>query len=126
MNRPEPRYSVRALDRLCEYPWPGNVRELKNLVKRMIILRPGDEISAEDVEKILESARPQGQRVADEVASLRDSERQHIIKALAKTRGVLGGERGAAQLLGLPRSTIQYRIKKLNIKPDDYLGKSIA
>jgi formate hydrogenlyase transcriptional activator len=126
MNRPEPIYSNRALERLCGYPWPGNVRELKNLVKRLVILRAGDRISADDVEKILESARPQGQRVPDEVASLRDSERQHIIKALAKTRGMLGGERGAAHLLGLPRSTLQYRIKKLNIKPDDYLRGSIS
>jgi transcriptional regulator with GAF, ATPase, and Fis domain len=123
MNRPEPVYSSGALERLCGYPWPGNVRELKNLVKRLVILRAGDRISADDVEKILESARPQGQRVSDELASLRDSERQHIIKALAKTRGVLGGKRGAAQLLGLPRSTIQYRIKKLNIKRDDYLRR---
>jgi transcriptional regulator with GAF, ATPase, and Fis domain len=55
------------------------------------------------------------------VASLRDSERQHILKALTKARGMLGGEQGAAQLLGLPRTTLQYRIKKLNIKPEDYI-----
>jgi transcriptional regulator with GAF, ATPase, and Fis domain len=126
MNRPEPDYSSRALERLVSYPWPGNVRELKNLVKRLVILRAGDRISADDVEKFIESARPQGQRVSEEVASLRESERQHIVKALARTRGVLGGERGAAKLLGLPRSTIQYRIKKLNIKPDDYVGSSFS
>jgi transcriptional regulator with GAF, ATPase, and Fis domain len=125
MNRPEPIYSHRALERLCGYPWPGNVRELKNLVKRMVILRPGDRISADDVEKIIESALPHGQNISDEVASLRDTERQHIIKALAKTRGVLGGDRGAAQLLGLPRSTLQYRIQKLYIQPDDYLKKPL-
>jgi transcriptional regulator with GAF, ATPase, and Fis domain len=55
------------------------------------------------------------------VASLRDNEREHILKALTKTRGVLGGEQGAASLLGLPRSTLQYRIKKLKIQPEDYL-----
>jgi len=121
MNRPEPVYSNRALDRLGAYPWPGNVRELKNLVKRLVILRAGDRISAEDVSKILESARPQGQMVPEEVASLRDNEREHILKALAKTRGVLGGEKGAARLLGLPRSTLQYRIRKLRIQPKDYL-----
>jgi len=126
MNRPEPIYKHGALERLCGYPWPGNVRELKNLVKRMVILRAGESISTGDVEKILESARPQGQRVSEEVTSLRDSERQHIIKALAKTRGMLGGNQGAAKLLGLPRSTIQYRIKKLNIKPDDYLGRPFS
>jgi transcriptional regulator with GAF, ATPase, and Fis domain len=121
MNRPEPVYSARALERLCNYAWPGNVRELKNLVKRLVILRAGDRISADDIGKILESARPQGQATSDHLTSLRDSERQHILKALAKTRGVLGGEQGAAQLLGLPRSTLQYRIKKLHIQPEDYL-----
>ena len=68
------------------------MRELKNLVKRMVILRAGDRISAEDVEKILESARPRGQRATEDLSSLRDSERQHIVKALARTRGVLGGQ----------------------------------
>jgi len=121
MNRPEPVYSRSALERLGGYAWPGNVRELKNLVKRLVILRAGDRISADDVEKILESARPQGQRVLDEVASLRDNEREHILKALVKTRGVLGGEQGAAKLLALPRSTLQYRIRKLRIRPEEYL-----
>ena len=121
MNRPEPSYSHDTLDRLCGYPWPGNVRELKNLVKRLVILRPGDRISVDDVEKIIESTRPQGLRVSGEMSSLRDSERQHIIKALARTRGVLGGEQGAAKLLGLPRSTLQYRIKKLGIRSEDFL-----
>ncbi len=120
MNRPEPVYSHRALELLCGYAWPGNVRELKNLVKRLVILRAGDRISADDVEKILESTWPQGQKASAEVASLRESERQHILKALAKTRGVLGGAQGAARLLGLPRSTLQYRIKKLHIQPEDY------
>jgi DNA-binding NtrC family response regulator len=97
------------------------VRELKNLVKRMIILRPGDEISADDVEKILESALPQGQGMDENLLSLRDSERQHIVKTLTRTRGAIGGPKGAARLLGLPRSTLQYRIKKLHIQPEDYL-----
>ncbi|HSO62856.1 MAG TPA: sigma 54-interacting transcriptional regulator [Desulfobacterales bacterium] len=126
MNRPEPIYTQSALEHLCGYPWPGNVRELKNLVKRMVILRAGERISAGDVDKILESAHPQGPAVPVETVSLRESERQHIIKALAKTRGMLGGNQGAAKLLGLPRSTIQYRIKKLNIKPDDYLGRPFS
>jgi transcriptional regulator with GAF, ATPase, and Fis domain len=55
------------------------------------------------------------------VTSLRDGERQHIIKVLVRTHGVLGGEQGAAKLLGLPRSTLQYRIKKLGIRSEDYL-----
>jgi DNA-binding NtrC family response regulator len=106
---------------LTSYEWPGNVRELKNLVKRLVILRAGDRITADDVEKIIESSRPQGQKISDDLASLRDNEREHILRALIKTRGMLGGRQGAAKLLGLPRSTLQYRIKKLNIQPEDYL-----
>ena len=121
MNRPEPAYTSRALERLSDYAWPGNVRELKNLVKRMVILRAGERISAEDVEKVIDASRPRGQRAHEDMASLRDSERQHIVKALTRARGVLGGSRGAAALLGLPRSTLQYRIRKLRIQPQDYL-----
>ncbi len=122
MNRPEPGYSRRALQRLCDYPWPGNVRELKNLVKRMVILRPGDEISLDDVDKLIEPARPHGSDDDGKIDKLRDTERRHILKTLVKTRGVLGGPLGAARLLGIPRSTLQYRIKRLGITPEDYLG----
>jgi formate hydrogenlyase transcriptional activator len=122
MNRPEPVYSARALEGLCDYSWPGNVRELKNLVKRLVILRAGDRISADDVEKIIDFARPHGQKeMGGDMANLRDSEREHIIRALSKTRGALGGSNGAARLLGLPRTTLQYRIKKLHIKTEDYI-----
>jgi transcriptional regulator with GAF, ATPase, and Fis domain len=57
----------------------------------------------------------------ENLLSLRDSERQHIVKTLTRTRGAIGGPNGAARLLGLPRSTLQYRIKKLAIQPRDYL-----
>lgn len=122
MNRPEPLYSTRAMERLIAYDWPGNVRELKNLVKRMVILRPGDKISLDDVDKLLESARPQGDGFDEKIDRLHDAERQHILKTLVKTRGVLGGAKGAARLLGVPRSTLQYRIKRLGIRPEEYLG----
>jgi transcriptional regulator with GAF, ATPase, and Fis domain len=121
-NRPEPIYSDATLDCFCSYPWPGNVRELKNLVKQFIILRSGERISVDDVEKILMFTRPQKVKVPDDLASMnsmKDVERQHIMKVLSKTDGVLGGKHGAAQLLGLPRTTLQYRIKKLRIRFED-------
>jgi len=121
MNRPEPVYSRQAMDLLSAHHWPGNVRELKNIVKRMVILRPGDEISARDLEKLLSSAAPNGQ--PNPPTTLREAERQHIVRALAETRGVIGGPRGAARMLGLPRSTLQYRIRKLGIRSGDYLAK---
>jgi transcriptional regulator with GAF, ATPase, and Fis domain len=125
MNRQEPVYSARSMEKLLDYAWPGNVRELENLVKRLVILRAGEPILADDIEKILEFARPQGQRVSGELTSLRDIERQYIIRALAKTHGVLGGKKGAAKILGLPRSTLQHRIKMHHIHPEEYLDECL-
>jgi DNA-binding NtrC family response regulator len=113
------------MEKLLDYAWPGNVRELENLVKRLVILRAGERILADDIEKILEFARPQGQRVSGELTSLRDIERQYIIRALAKTHGVLGGKKGAAKILGLPRSTLQHRIKMHHIHPEEYLDECL-
>ena len=98
MNRPEPRYSSRALERLCDYRWPGNVRELKNLVKRMVILRAGDRISAEDVEKIIESARPQGQRATEDLLEPEGQRATaHREDARPHARGLGRQPRGAAR-----------------------------
>ena len=121
MNRQEPVYSARSLEKLLDYSWPGNVRELENLAKRLVILRAGEPILADDIDKILEFSQCQGQSVSGELTTLRDVERQHIVRTLAKTRGVLGGKNGAAKILGLPRSTLQHRIKMHHIHPEEYL-----
>jgi transcriptional regulator with GAF, ATPase, and Fis domain len=120
-NRPEPVYTDRALAKLGAYKWPGNIRELKNLVKRMVILRPGEKITGTDIDMILGSSTPKHQTHHIEIAPLAEAERQHIIQALIKTRGVVGGAKGAARLLDLPRSTLQYRLKKFGINPGDYV-----
>jgi transcriptional regulator with GAF, ATPase, and Fis domain len=119
-NRPEPIYTEGAIRKLSDYKWPGNVRELKNLVKQMIILRPGEKITGADIGKLLDTA-PSGTRGhSDEMTTLADVQRQHIVQALIKSGGVIGGARGAARLLGLPRSTLQYRMKTLGLEPNDY------
>ena len=69
MNRQEPVYSARSLEKLLDYAWPGNVRELENLVKRLVILRAGEPILADDIEKILEFAQSQGQSVSGELTT---------------------------------------------------------
>jgi formate hydrogenlyase transcriptional activator len=119
-NRPEPVYSRGAIRKLGTYEWPGNVRELKNLVKRMIILRPGEKITENDIVKILSVANTDCRDLPNEVSTLADAQRQHIVQAMIKTGGVIGGSNGAARLLDLPRSTLQYRLKKLDIQPHDY------
>jgi formate hydrogenlyase transcriptional activator len=111
-NRLAPRYTNSAIKVLRGHHWPGNVRELKNLVKRMIIMRPGENISGKDVEIFVETGRPSRRERAYNLAA---AERQHIEMVLANTSGQLGGKKGAAVLLGIPRTTLQYRLKKLGI-----------
>jgi len=119
-NRPEPVYTKGAIQKLSNYAWPGNVRELKNLVKRMIILNPGEEITGSDIGILLDRTHNGPREQTDEVSSLADVQRRHIVQALIKSRGTIGGTKGAARLLGLPRSTLQYRMKNLGLEPNDY------
>ncbi|MEE4166070.1 MAG: sigma 54-interacting transcriptional regulator [Desulfocapsaceae bacterium] len=119
MNREAPTYTRDVLELLSRYKWPGNVRELKNMVKRLIILHPGMSIYADDIKRIF----PLGispSETSDGISTLNQAERTHIIKALTTTKGMVGGGNGAANLLGIPRSTLQYRMKKLNINPADF------
>jgi formate hydrogenlyase transcriptional activator len=112
-----PTYSQSALDLLADYHWPGNVRELKNLVKRMIILNAGGSVSIDDVKKMIDLKDRCDETPDAQLPTLAESERQSIEQALIKCKGVIGGEKGAARLLGVARSTLQYRMKKHGIKP---------
>jgi transcriptional regulator of acetoin/glycerol metabolism len=120
MNRPASVYTDDALELLRQYHWPGNVRELKNMVKRLIILRPGERIGKSDIEETFPVALSNSIRPKSFI-TLNQAARTHIIQALTTTAGMVGGKKGAASLLGLPRSTLQYRMKKLNINPIDFL-----
>lgn len=99
-----------ALEKLMRYDWPGNVRELANILERAVILCQGRVLQEEHIGKLNEIARP----VAG-FTTLEEAERQHILEALEKTNGVLAGPKGAAQLLGLNRSTLWSRMRKLGI-----------
>lgn len=119
LNRPAPTYTADAINLLSQYQWPGNVRELKNMIKRLVILQPGKLIDKKDIEKNFPSTISQSTE-AQKFATRDQAERNHIIDALATSKGMVGGKHGAARLLGMARSTLQYRIKKLGIKPTDY------
>lgn len=118
INRPAPKYTEQAIAALCQYQWPGNVRELKNLVKRMIILRPNERIVETDIHKIIDSTHHSEENKT--TSTLAEIERRYIENALTKCRGVVGGRNGAARLVGLPRSTFQYRLKKFDLIPKDF------
>jgi transcriptional regulator with GAF, ATPase, and Fis domain len=116
MQKPEVQYSSAAMEALCQYPWPGNVRELQNVIERVTILRGGHTINENDIDHILHSFETLDDGDEESGFLTRyEMERKHIEKALTKCGGVIGGKDGAARLLGIPRSTLQYRIKKLGI-----------
>jgi formate hydrogenlyase transcriptional activator len=101
-----------TMEALIRYPWPGNIRELENVTERAVILSPGPvlRLSPRD----LNSRVPPDQR-ADRQQTLEEVERNHILATLKETRWVLSGPRGAASRLGLNRSTLYFRMKKLGI-----------
>ena len=113
LNKEVTKLTPPALAALEIYEWPGNVRELAHMVERAVILCPGPEIRAEDIS--LGMAPAEGE-AGDEIVTLEEMERRHIRQVLEQIGWVIGGHRGAAALLGVPRSTLQSRMKKLGIE----------
>ncbi len=120
IHRDAPHYTEAALERLEAYSWPGNVRELKNFVKRILIRWPGQTILPKDIDKLIDLSDEPSSHRPNCVESLKAVERRHIVTALQQTKGRVGGAKGAAHLIGLPRSTFQYRPKKFGIDPKQY------
>ncbi len=122
-NRPAPRYNSPTMELLCQYSWPGNVRELKNLVKRMIILYPDQEITRDKLKAMISSLQEYPEQAIEDPGqwpSLAQVEKRHIQKTLRQASGKISGPGGAAGLLNIPRSTLLYRMQKYGLKPEDY------
>jgi len=108
------RIDRRAMSALENYSWPGNVRELENVVERAVIL------SRNGTLRLDRDALPGGTAEENIDAALRDQEKQAIETALRATGGRVAGEKGAAKRLGLPASTLEFRIKRLGIDRFQY------
>ena len=118
INQIPPHYDPDVLEFLSTYHWPGNVRELRNMVNRMIILKPGKIVGVGDLEKMIHVESHSALAThTNKIPTLAESEKETICRALERCNGVLGGKSGAARLLGIPRSTLQYRMKKYGINP---------
>ncbi len=107
-----------TMDAFCRWPWPGNIRELENFLERAVILTRGSvlyvplaELETETENVIAELENP----------TLHEAEREHIVRVLRETKGLIGGIDGAAERLGLKRTTLNSKIKKLSIERRDYM-----
>jgi len=104
-----------AMDALSNAEWPGNVRELENFVERAVILTQGDELNVPLAELKRSSVRN-----AAPVSTFQQAERQAIIGALKAASGRISGAGAAAERLGLKRTTLQNKMRRLNITKTDY------
>jgi formate hydrogenlyase transcriptional activator len=111
MNRQIETIPARTMDVLADYTWPGNVRELQNFIERAVILSPGTSLRAPLEELKQETASGPNTNLS----TLEEMEREHVLRALKESNWVTGGPKGAAVRLGMKRTTLAYRIRKLGI-----------
>ena len=111
-----PEATMRAFTR---WPWPGNIRELENFLERAVILTRGPVLYAPLAE--LEMAESSPAAMETESPTLEAAEREHILRVLREARGQIGGDDGAAARLGLKRTTLNSKLKKLGIERSDYM-----
>jgi len=111
------------MDALSRYHWPGNVRELQNVIERAVIISTGPELGVDVADlKFPEASHPEERAAASNSTTngalhhlLKETERQQILQALKECNWVVAGPNGAAARLGINRSTLQVRIRRLGI-----------
>jgi formate hydrogenlyase transcriptional activator len=109
-----------TMQALCRWPWPGNIRELENFLERAVILTRGSELYVPLAELETKVAEEEEQ-IESTSATLHAAERDHILRVLRETKGQIGGSDGAAERLGLKRTTLNSKLKKLGIERSDYM-----
>jgi formate hydrogenlyase transcriptional activator len=117
MNKSVEHISPKAMKALVDHRWPGNVRELQNLIERAVILSPGNvlRLALDELQTAALAAKAMTTEPSDGGTTLKEFEREHIIRALAATNWVLGGPKGAGARLGLARTTLIAKMQKLGI-----------
>lgn len=115
MNRRIGIIPSHAMEVLERYSWPGNVRELQNFIERAVILSTGNVLRV-----LLSELKECAGQPRETVCTLEEAEREHMLRALRESNWVIGGADGAAARLGMKRTTLAYRIRKLGIpsRPD--------
>jgi len=101
------------LERLSSYDWPGNVRELENVIERCVILADGHSLRSDDLDRILNDSTVSSPK---RVETLKENERNHILRVLRQTGGKITGKGGAAGILAIHPATLHSRMRKLGIR----------
>ncbi|PYT59668.1 MAG: Fis family transcriptional regulator [Acidobacteria bacterium] len=131
LNKPVEYIPAEAMDALASYSWPGNIRELENLIERAVLLSPGKELRV-PLSELRSAANASSNAVTgpsssfpsltsstsltSSISTLEEAERQHILRALRQTQWRIAGPKGAAAILGMKRTTLQARMRKLGIR----------
>jgi formate hydrogenlyase transcriptional activator len=110
MNRCIETIPSQAMEVFVRYSWPGNVRELQNFIERAVILSPGASLRPPlaELKKAMQSR-------TSKLSTLEEVEREHVLRAIRESNWIIGGPNGAAIRLGMKRTTLAYRIRKLKI-----------
>lgn len=135
LNKSVAYVPAEAMDALVGYSWPGNIRELENFIERAVLLSPGKELrvpegelKSSDVSSLAgssavgvdssssSSSLTSSTSSTSSISTLEDAERQHILRALRQTEWRIAGLKGAAAILGMKRTTLQARMRKLGIR----------
>lgn len=116
MNRRIATIPPDVMQALTRWDWPGNIRELENFIERAVILSKGPTLRAPLAELDVPT---ETSALAD--PTLQAAEREHVLRVLRETKGMIGGSKGAAARLGVKRTTLNSKLKKLGIERKDYM-----
>jgi formate hydrogenlyase transcriptional activator len=117
LNKPIDLIPEEVVAVLKTYDWPGNIRELQNCIERTVLFSPGS------VLRLPLDLKPTVMQRSENVSTtLADADREHILETLNQTNWMIGGQAGAANRLGLPRTTLIYKMRKLGIDTRRSLG----
>ncbi|HTL10449.1 MAG TPA: sigma 54-interacting transcriptional regulator [Chitinophagaceae bacterium] len=117
-GRPPMRFAPKVVDELVQYNWPGNIRELEHLIERSVLLARDEVISEVHLSPVKNKPELANSQSNVKIKTIDENEKEHILAILKHCRGKITGPSGAAELLGVPPSTLNSKIKKLGIKKE--------
>jgi formate hydrogenlyase transcriptional activator len=117
LNKPIDLIPDEVVAALKAHDWPGNIRELQNCIERAVLFSPGSVLRLP-----LDLRQTVAQSSETAARTLADADREHIVETLNQTNWLIGGQDGAANRLGLPRTTLIYKMRKLGIETRRSLG----